>query len=250
MPQPDAYCYFQDIAPQAPIAMTFDRDYLLHSVKGAVNLQVGQRRWLLPPSFAAWIPADTAFSVHLKGPVTCCSILTKAGFAPQMPSQPAAFQMSVLTREMVQHCRHWGPEVPHPAEAPVFFSALLATCARLVGASLDVAQPVSSDPATAKALAETETRLATQTDARTIADAAGMSERTMQRKFAQEFGESWSHIQTRLRMIRAVELLSEPSAKVIWIAGECGYQSLSAFNRSFRKFSGTTPSAFRRRLQA
>ena len=38
---PDAYCYFQDIEPQPPLKLKFDRDYLLHAVKGALNVRIG-----------------------------------------------------------------------------------------------------------------------------------------------------------------------------------------------------------------
>ncbi|MGR3511711.1 MAG: helix-turn-helix domain-containing protein [Paracoccaceae bacterium] len=244
----DAYCYFQDIAPRAPMALRFERDYLLHAVQGGFDVQVGAQRWLLPPSFAAWLPAGTAFQVRIDRPVTCCSVLTQPGFANEMPSDPVAFQMSPLTRHMVHHCRPWGESDSHPAQARPFFKVLLATCADLVGQSIDVTRPHSADPMVAQALRFTEAHLADTLQTGDVARAAGFSERSMQRRFAEELGASWSETLTRIRMIRAVELLSESDEKVLSIAMACGYSSLSAFNRAFRAFAGQTPSAFRRSL--
>lgn len=53
---------------------------------------------------------------------------------------------------------------------------------------------------------------------------------------------------TRLRMIRALELVSGTRMQILQIANECGFKSLSAFNRAFRRFTGLTPTAFRSEL--
>ena len=51
---------------------------------------------------------------------------------------------------------------------------------------------------------------------------------------------------TRIRMIHAVELLGEKDLQVIRIATDCGFASLSAFNRAFKEFAGVTPTGFRK----
>lgn len=245
---PDVYCFFQDIEPQPPLTLKFDRDYLLHAVKGALDVRIRGKRWLLPPSFAAWVPANTEIAAEIKRPVTSCSILCVSGFCGRFPSHPVAFQMSTLTREMVQHCRNWGADAKQPEEASVFFKALLNSCADLVGNSIDVARPSSEDPGLKKAIAFTEDHLGEALEASEVAKAAGLSERTMQRRFADELGESWRQALTHIRMIRAVELLGEKDLQVIHIATDCGFTSLSAFNRAFKEFTGVTPTSFRKSI--
>ncbi len=56
---------------------------------------------------------------------------------------------------------------------------------------------------------------------------------------------TWRQMQRRMRMIHAMELLSNIDGKIIQIAFEVGYSSLSAFNHAFREFCGITPSEFR-----
>jgi AraC-like DNA-binding protein len=150
----------------------------------------------------------------------------------------------------VQHCRHWGEQDPHRDHAETFFRARFAVCADLVGMSADVSRPACTDPQISKALAYSDAHLAQSIEASEVAHASGLSERTLQRRFSEQFGETCSQTLNRMRMIRAIELLCDPDRKVLTIAGDCGFQSLSAFNRSFRAYTGVTPSAFRKNLDA
>jgi AraC-like DNA-binding protein len=54
-----------------------------------------------------------------------------------------------------------------------------------------------------------------------------------------------------LRIEKAKELLINPEYKqykIAFIARECGFNSLSAFNAAFKKFTGLTPSRYKERL--
>lgn len=246
---PTVYCFFQDIEPRPAWDAAFERDYLLYAVKGALRVEVAGQRWLLPPSFAAWVPANTRFLVEIPRPVTSCSVLAEQGFCTSFPRGPTVFQMSGLTREMIQHCKDWGPEAAQPTHAETFFLALLDTCAALAAQSIDVMCPTATDPALRKAIAFTEAHLDQPITAKAVARAAHLSERTLQRRFAEQVGASWVQTLTRIRMIRAVEVLADDQMSIIQVAATCGYASLSAFNRAFLEFAKITPSEFRKRLK-
>ena len=245
---PAAYCFFQEIEPRPTFEATFERDYLLYAVSGALRVTVGADSWLLPPSFASWVPAHTRLVVDLAKPVTSCSVLVRPSFCTALPQEPTVFQMSPLARHMIRHCKDWGPDDPQPDEAEGFFRSLLNVCADLAKRSINVKRPLATDPMLQHAIRLTQDRLGEHLSAAEVARASNMSERTMQRKFADDVGLTWSQTLTRLRMIKAVELLADPDLPVIQIAADCGFNSLSAFNRAFRAFSGTTPSEFRRGL--
>ena len=241
-----AYCFAQDFAPQSRADISFDRDYLLYCERGALRLEGGDAGWLLPPSFAAWIPARTSFAFSHAHPVTTCSVLVEPGTYAGFPAGISVIAMNDLTRSMIQHCRRWGPDAPPDPAAPTFFAALLDTCADLLAQSPDLRRPGSSAPDLTRALAHTEAHLGHALRAPDVARAAGLSERQMQRRFVEELGMTWAQALTRLRMIRAVEILAaDPQASVLSVAQDCGYASLSAFNRAFRTFCGKTPSQFR-----
>lgn len=52
----------------------------------------------------------------------------------------------------------------------------------------------------------------------------------------------------RIRVEKAKNLLTDPNGRVSEIAFEIGFQSLSQFNRTFKKFSGRSPKEYRRAL--
>ena len=247
---PAAYCFFQDIKPRPPLDAVFDRDYLLYAIRGALRVTIANDSWLLPPSFAAWVPADTPLLVEIDKPVTTCSVLTSPGFCAALPGKPTVFQMSQMTRLMIEHCKGWGPDDAHPDNAETFFRALLNTCGELSTHSVDTKRPAATDPTLKAALAFTESHLSDRIVAGDVARAVNLSERSLQRRFRDNIGMSWSETLTRLRMIHAVQLLAENDLSIIQIAGAVGFDSLSAFNRAFRKFANRTPTEFRRTLRA
>jgi len=246
---PRAYCFFQDLAPRPPLDAAFERDYLLYAVQGALRVSVGQERWVLPPSFAAWVPAGTPIVVTINTPVTTCSVLTAPGFCAELPDRPTVFQMSSMARQMIQYCRGWGKDADQPTQAEPFFLALLNVCAVLMKDSVNVNRPTATDPAVQRAIDITEAGLATAITAGDVARQANMSERSLQRRFRDDVGMNWSEALTQLRMIRAVELLAIGDLSVIQISGDVGFNSLSAFNRAFRKFAECTPTEFRKALE-
>ncbi|MEM9873235.1 MAG: helix-turn-helix transcriptional regulator, partial [Pseudomonadota bacterium] len=228
--QPRAYCFFQDIAPRPPLDAAFDRDYLLYAAKGALRVTVAGEHWVLPPSFAAWVPAGTPMIVTINTPVTTCSVLATPGLCEGLPDRPTVFQMSPMARQMIHYCRDWGKDTVHPPQAEPFFLALLNVCAVLVSESVDVKRPTATERALQRVIDVTEAGLATAITAGDVARQANMSERSLQRRFRDNVGMSWSEALTQLRMIRAVELLAIGDLSVIQIAGEVGFNSLSAFN--------------------
>lgn len=55
---------------------------------------------------------------------------------------------------------------------------------------------------------------------------------------------------TRWRLQLAAEKLSSGSAKVATIGEEVGYESEAAFSRAFKRETGLSPAAWRRKRQA
>ena len=101
-----------------------------------------------------------------------------------------------------------------------------------------------------RALALTKENLTTTQCFEQIAQAAGATPRTLARRFADELGMTWRQAQRRLRMVHAVEALSDDKASITEVAFATGYNSLSAFNAAFRDFTGQTPSEYRTGVRA
>ena len=78
-----------------------------------------------------------------------------------------------------------------------------------------------------------------------FAAGCSLSVRQASRLFRIELGATFREHLTRIRVDRARRMLAESSLPVVQVAAETGWSSLAHFNSVFRRFTGTTPSAYR-----
>lgn len=244
-----AFCVYRDFPPEADKTVQFDRHYLLYAVKGTMRLQAAGRSWTLPPARAALITANAPITLSIATTITCCSAL----FAPSAYDAPAAplrvLEMSPLARELILACRDHGPEAATlDTNARMLFDTLYMLATRAAAAPNDMWMPVGQSDAVRAALTLTETRMSGPLSFSDVAGTVGLSERTLARRFQDEVGMPWRDCQRRLRMIRAVEGLADPTRQITQVAMDVGYSSSSAFNSAFMDFTGQTPSTFRAAL--
>lgn len=77
-----------------------------------------------------------------------------------------------------------------------------------------------------------------------VAQQLGMHARTLQRRLAEE-GTSFATLMERERAEQAARMLANPGLQLRQVTALLGYTEQSTFNRSFRRWYGTTPRAFR-----
>ena len=78
-----------------------------------------------------------------------------------------------------------------------------------------------------------------------VAERAGFSPFHFHRIFSGLVGETLNHFIKRVRLERALRMLSfDPRRTLTEVAFECGFQSSSDFSRSFKQAYGTPPSEF------
>jgi AraC-like DNA-binding protein len=80
---------------------------------------------------------------------------------------------------------------------------------------------------------------------REVARAAHISTNYFSEKFKEATGENFVKYVARLRFEKALVLLRQPNLRVSEIAFAIGFQSLSQFNRVFKKLAGQSPTALR-----
>jgi AraC-like DNA-binding protein len=84
--------------------------------------------------------------------------------------------------------------------------------------------------------------------AQEVGRAIGISERTLRRQFRAATGMEWRRYLVESRLLRAMGLLVEPNRTVMDVATDVGFDSVSAFTRAFGRYTGETPTAYRRRV--
>jgi YesN/AraC family two-component response regulator len=78
-----------------------------------------------------------------------------------------------------------------------------------------------------------------------VAQAAHMSTFYFCKQFKKATGVSFTEYLSRVRIEKAKEQLLKPNARVSEVAYEVGFQSLTHFNRVFKKLSGESPTTYR-----
>jgi AraC-like DNA-binding protein len=102
------------------------------------------------------------------------------------------------------------------------------------------------DPALGRALASIHASCQRSWTVEELARESGISRSSFAERFKTQVGESPMRYLARWRMIRARELLADPSLTASAVAGRVGYASEFAFSRAFKRIWGQGPGALRR----
>src|SRR4051812_33675943 len=78
-----------------------------------------------------------------------------------------------------------------------------------------------------------------------VAKAANTSPNYLSEKFKEATGTNFVRYVARMRYEKAAGLLRQSDLRISEIAFATGFQSLSQFNRTFKKLAGKSPSEFR-----
>ena len=79
-----------------------------------------------------------------------------------------------------------------------------------------------------------------------VASAMKLTERTLQRRLADE-GTTFREVVEAVRCVRASALLQDASVRVADVAYAVGYDEVTSFTKAFRRWTGESPTAFRAR---
>lgn len=73
----------------------------------------------------------------------------------------------------------------------------------------------------------------------------GMSLSSFKRKFKEAYSESPKRYFEKMKLEKASKMLRSDQTRISDIAYDCGYETISTFNRSFKTYFGKSPSDFR-----
>ena len=120
----------------------------------------------------------------------------------------------------------------------------------LVSNELMIKQTTAEPPAVSKARAFIAERLGEELSLAQVARASGMSPFYFCKVFKGATGVTFTDYVSRARVEKTKQLLLNPNVRVSEAAYEAGFQSLSQFNRVFRRVEGQAPSDYRDKLHA
>lgn len=210
---------------------------LLWPPAGAVEVMSDKANWLIPATIGIWIPAGIPYRTRSTYSNGVYVVSFHPARCPIMWQKPTAVVISPLVAEAIVQLDN--AQLAEPAREHI---------AAVVYSLLEPAQPntlhvpIPRDPRLREI---TDALLANPSDARTLNDWAhtvAASVRTLTRLFPAETRLTFTQWRIQARIRAATTLLAE-GVSVAGAAAQVGFQSPSAFTRTFRRATGLTPTS-------
>jgi len=220
-----------------------DRGQLVCATTFALEVVTDERRWMLQPGHAAWLPGRISHSILSSGtPGIFRSLYIRPDLASRLGQQVAVIHLSPLLREILMRLIESYDDRGGHGVYPHLAALSLDEIARAEpGPQFAVPHlPVVRDRRLKRIC---ESLLAQPGDRRTLDDwgkTVGASSRTLERLFRGEIGMNFNSWRQACRVMAAIPRLQQ-GAPVQLVAWEVGYDSPSAFAEVFRRVVGASP---------
>lgn len=234
----------QELAPGAGAweAHAGQRLLLLHG--GALSVESDDAQWYLFAGHAGWIDAGVRHRVSTQAGASVTVIRLAPATVSAGVAKCAVFRAPPLLAEMASYAHRWHAHSGTDGCSARFMAALADVCARQVssgdGFRLAHGRSMLVERSIAWALSDLGGSSVDE-----MARHAGVSPRTLTRRFRRETGLTAGRYMHTARMLRAMGMLAAPRSRVSEVAVAVGFDSLSAFSHAFREFAGESPRDFR-----
>ena len=216
------------------------RGQLLGATRGLLTLGTDAGQWVVPAIHAVWVPPHHPHSLRSHGPYEGWSAYIAEPACADLPAQPCTLRTSGLLREAIARAASW-QAAPLDAARTRIAQLIVDEISSLPHEALGL--PLPRDPRLLRIARALVDQLDDTRRLQDWADWAGVSARTLTRRFAVETGFSFSDWRQRARLMRALELLAA-ATPITTIALELGYENVSAFIAMFKRHFGVTPSRY------
>lgn len=211
-----------------------DRDQLLYAKRGVMRVTCDDGVWVVPPERALWMPAGKEHTIRCGTDVAMRTLYL--GDEAARPTRCTVLAVTPLMREAMVALSERQP----PSRAALI-AVVQAELLAVDGVSLHLPEP--ADPRLVRICTRLRADPADSRPAAGWAGEAGMSLRTLLRKFLADTGMSFGAWRRQLRLLAALEMLAQ-GRPVTTVALDLGYQSPSAFTAAFRRALGVVPSRY------
>lgn len=213
---------------------------LVLALQGGVTCEVPHALWMVPPQHAVWIPGALPHSNRATANARIYFLFIEPG-AVALPDQCCTLAITPLVRELIITLAGHAPDYPHSGPTARLVQVLLEQLAQAPVEQLHL--PVSSHP---KIRRMADALAADPADRTTLAQWAprlAMSERSLARCVLHETGLTFGRWRQQLHLMVALRQLAE-GASVQRVAGNLGYDSVTAFITMFKKALGKSPTQY------
>ncbi|MBB3065187.1 AraC family transcriptional regulator [Limibacillus halophilus] len=213
---------------------------LLYAARGVLQVETKRGLWLAPPQRAVWLPSGTTHRVTHSPGLAFRSLHVERG-SPGLQDECCVLAVSGLLRELIlaflEREQNYDSGSGQSSLAVVLLNELR------LAPTVDLHLSLPGEPRLKPIV---DGLLDDPGDRRGLADwvrMTGASQRTLERLFKSETGQSFGEWRRQLRLQTAITLLSEGEA-VTSVAFAVGYESPSAFIAMFGEAMGESPGQF------
>ena len=224
-----------------------NRGQLIYSEGGRMYITVDQKMWYLPARHYMWIPAGKEHSIDLSSPATFLwnIYFTTWKNEDAFFQKAAVYPVNNLLLELIYFSKNWYGHITRENESRyALLSGIKAVLPEISKHPLPFDLPIPNNPRLKKITAYLQANLADNLILPEVAAGFEMSESTFTRLFKKELKMSFISYLCTLRIIRAIELLSQKNASIKEICFEVGYESVPTFSNIFKKVVGVRPSVY------
>lgn len=218
----------------------------VYSLAGVIELTVQSSRYTAPPDFGVWLPPGTEHLAWAGDETSYFLLDIEPDLCGRLPSKACALAVSPIAKAIILDLKNREVRNPQDEDDGRLIQVLIDQLS--ASSPAENFLPMSNDRALKKVL---EALCKNPGDSRTLVEWAlhvHSTERTLARRCKRDLGMSFADWRQRLRISRALSMLSE-GLTVQSIAPKLGYGTTSAFIAMFQKAIGVTPNEFRGRSQ-
>ncbi|NWA70425.1 helix-turn-helix transcriptional regulator [Serratia proteamaculans] len=212
--------------------------YLL--THGMIALETQEQQWAMTAGSIGWLPPNCAHQALACGNVAGWSLYLPGSQCAALPEQPHLSSASGLILALMERIAQFACQRLNAPQRRLL-QVLLDEMRAQENTPLQL--PLPQDPRLLKIARALLNEPASKHSQSEWATWAGLSVRTLSRHFLSETGVTFARWRQQARVIRSLEPLSRGEA-VNQIAGDCGYDNVSAYIAAFRQRFGTTPALY------
>lgn len=222
-------------------------DQFIYATRGVMEVHSDQSMWLIPPSFALWVPARMHHRIRMPAAVSMRTLYIRPGLVSRPDSNCTVLYVTPLLRELVLETVRIGKLRSKDPEHCALRDLTVLHVNRATQLPTEIRMP--QEPRALNAALRILDNLAQSPSIQTVCTQVGVSTRTLQRLFKNDVGIDADSWRQQARLNRAMELLVT-GASVKQVAFSVGYNHPSAFVAAFHRIFGVTPRAWAEKVRS
>lgn len=214
---------------------------LIYSTAGVMTIRADRGSWVVPPTWAIWVPAGVTHSILFSGETALRTLYLRPTEWSALPGSSCVIAVSAFLRELILRAVAIGMLDRRNAIHGSLASLIVDSFREQSVAALDL--PMPSDAALSRVAKYILDAPGDRAPLSVLAEYSGLGARTLERRFQIETGMPLGHWRRLARMTQALRQLAA-GQPIKSVALDAGYRSPSAFVTSFNDIFKQTPARY------